>query len=163
MDDLVEWSGIEAVLAADGELDAPGRGCGQSIPASSGRVHHILVDQQEPIAVILDGISFPAVVAFVREPDAAGGVGEGQEAELAAERGGAGCGGAGEEGRVLVHVEVDEDAAEREREQIRAQEAAGVDGGAPGPAYAAGPGDPARLESAEDVGEHVVGQHGWRL
>jgi hypothetical protein len=53
---------------------------------------------------------------------------------------------------------MEEDATERDGEQIRAQEAAGVDGGAPGRADAAGHGDPALLKSAEDVGEGVVGQ-----
>jgi hypothetical protein len=59
----------------------------------------------------------------------------GQEAEVAADRAGAGRrgGGAGEEFRKLVVVvEVDEDAGKREREQVGAQEAAAFDGVTPG-------------------------------
>ncbi len=64
---------------------------------------------------------------------------------------------AGEEFWEPEVIEVDEDAGEREREEIRAQQAAVVDGGPPGRADAPCGGEAAWWEAAEDVSEHVVG------
>jgi hypothetical protein len=61
---------------------------------------------------------------------------------------------------VLPHtcvIQLEEDALEREREEVRAQEAVVVNGGAPRRAHAAGCGELARREAAEDVQEHVQG------
>jgi hypothetical protein len=82
------------------------------------------------------------------------------EAEVAADRTGAGRGrgGAGEEFRELVLVKVDEEAGEREREQVGPEEAAAVDGVAPGLAHAAGDCEPARPDAMEDGREHVLRQ-----
>lgn len=55
-------------------------------------------------------------------------------------------------------VVVDEEAGEREREQVGAQEAVVIDGVAPGLADAAGGGEPAQRDAAEDVREHVPRQ-----
>ena len=47
---------------------------------------------------------------------------------------------------------------QRERQEVRAQQAAAVDDGAPGPADAAGRGEVARRQAAENVRQEVVGQ-----
>ena len=49
-----------------------------------------------------------------------------------------------------------EEAVEPEREEVGAEQASGVDDGAPGFADAARRGETARREAAEDVGEQVV-------
>ena len=103
--------------------------------------------------MILDVIVVPVNTVHVVDVSTkrAGG---GQEAEVPADR----RGGPGEELRELVLVEVDEDAGEREREQVVTQEAVAVDGVAPGPAHAAGCCEPARPDAAEDVRKQVVRQ-----
>jgi hypothetical protein len=122
------------------------------MPPSGRRVNHtIVVKQEEPVAVIDDVIVFP--IKAVPSPIAAMGAGRGQEAEVATD----GMGGAGEEFRVLVVVEVDEEAGELEREEVGAQ-AAAVHGIAPRPAHAAGGCEPARRDAAKDVSKHVVRQ-----
>ena len=55
-------------------------------------------------------------------------------------------------------MEVDEDAGQRAREELRAQQAVGVDDGAPRPADAPGHGEVPLREAAEDVGEYAVRQ-----
>ena len=60
--------------------------------------------------------------------------------------------------RQVRHV-VDEDASERQRQEVWSQQAAGVDHRAPRRADAAGHGEAARREAAENVGQHVVGKH----
>jgi len=55
-------------------------------------------------------------------------------------------------------VEVDEDAGQRAREELRAQQAVGVDDGAPRLADAPGRGQAARRQAAEDAREHVLRQ-----
>ncbi|KAK1626322.1 hypothetical protein QYE76_000637 [Lolium multiflorum] len=84
----------------------------------------------------------------------------GQEAEIAADRTGAGRrgGGPGEELWVLVLVEVDEEAGEHEREQVGAQEAAAIHGVPPGPAHAAGGCEPARRHAAEQAASTSSGR-----
>lgn len=64
--------------------------------------------------------------------------------------------GAGEEHRMPFIMEVEVDAAEREREEIRAEKATAVDDGLPCLADTAGRGEPTRREAAEDFGEQVV-------
>ena len=55
----------------------------------------------------------------------------------------------------LLH---EEDPVKREREEVRPQQAVLVDDGAPGFADAAGRGEAARRETAEDASEDVVRQ-----
>ena len=73
-------------------------------------------------------------------------------------------GPAGEEhGHAMLHLlerqacitQLEEDAVEREREKIRAQQVVVVDGGAPRLAHAAVCGEAPRMEAAEDIQEHV--------
>ena len=52
----------------------------------------------------------------------------------------------------------EEDPVEREREEVRPQQAVAVDDGAPAFADAAGRGEAARRETAEDASEDVVRQ-----
>lgn len=120
---------------------------GQSIPPSCGRVNHPLLKQEEPIAVIQNAIVAP--IAGVLPASADGGadrksvrvvirVDGAQEVEPAADgTGRGGVGGAGEELREQVVVQVDEETGDGEREQVGAEEATAVDGVAPGPADAA--------------------------
>lgn len=67
-----------------------------------------------------------------------------------------GDGGGGEKLREQQHVELDEDAAQRERQELRAQQRVGVDGSAPGLADAAGRGEAARSQAAEHVREQSI-------
>jgi hypothetical protein len=57
-----------------------------------------------------------------------------------------------------LHPEFDDDAVQRERKQVSAQEVARVDDGLPGLAHATGRGERAWRETAEDFREHVVEQ-----
>lgn len=72
--------------------------------------------------------------------------------------GGAG-GGTGEELRHTFAVEIDEYAADGEREEVRAQHVADVDDGEQGLAGAAAQGKAARRDAAEHVGEYFLRQH----
>jgi len=56
-------------------------------------------------------------------------------------------------------AQADEDAAQRHGEEVPAQHAARVDGGAPRPADAARHGEAARREALEDGREHVAVVH----
>lgn len=67
--------------------------------------------------------------------------------------------GTGEELRQTFAVEVDEDAADGEREEVRAQQAACVDDAQQGLAGAAACGEAARRDAAEHIGEQFLGQH----
>jgi hypothetical protein len=127
------------------------------MPPSRRRVYHVVTaEQEEPVAVIFDVVVVEINAALLPEI-AAMGAGGGQEAEVAAD-GGSGGIKVGEEFRELVLVEVDEEAGEREREQVGAQHAVAVDSVAPGPADAPGGGEPARRNATEDVGYNVVRQ-----
>jgi hypothetical protein len=67
--------------------------------------------------------------------------------------------GTGEESQSAeVDLLYEEDPVDREREEVRAQQVVGVDGGAPRLADAAGRGNAARVEAAEDASQHVVGK-----
>ena len=83
-------------------------------------------------------------------------VGSEEAVEVAADRGARP--GPGEEGREPGADDQEEDAPQRERQEVRAQQAAAVDDGAPGPADAAGRGEVARRQAAENVRQEVVGQ-----
>uniref|UniRef100_K3ZL02 Uncharacterized protein n=1 Tax=Setaria italica TaxID=4555 RepID=K3ZL02_SETIT len=58
-------------------------------------------------------------------------------------------------------VQVEEDAAQRAREDVGAQQAAVVDDAAPCPADAAGRREVPRSEATEDARDHVVGKRRW--
>ena len=61
--------------------------------------------------------------------------------------------GAGEELREVMVVKVDEDAGQRERDEVH--DAAGVHDGAPGAVNAPCSGEVTRTKSTEDIGEQV--------
>jgi hypothetical protein len=65
---------------------------------------------------------------------------------------------AGKQARASVVDVVDEEAANRVREDVREQQPMGVDDGEPRLAHAEGGGDVAWLEEAEDARKQVVGQ-----
>ena len=115
-----------------------------------GRQSHVRIvavaKQEEAVAVGLD----LSPVAGLRRPNW-----RWQVVEPAGD-GGAG-GGTGEELRHMFAVDVDEDAADGEREEIYAQQAACVDDAEKGLAGAAARGEAARRDAAEHVGEHIVG------
>jgi hypothetical protein len=81
----------------------------------------------------------------------------GQEAEITIDRGVL-RGGAREEARPHANPAAEEEAAHRTREDVGKQQAVGVDDGEPRLADAAGRGEVAQQEAAEDVGERVVCQ-----
>lgn len=60
------------------------------------------------------------------------------------------------EGQESSVVHPEEDTAQREREEVWTEQAAGVDDGEPRLADAAGHGEAARRKTAEDVCEHVL-------
>lgn len=81
-------------------------------------------------------------------------------AEVAGDGRGA-AGGGGEELRARQHVEIDEYAAQRAREELRAQQPAAVDDSVPGLADdAAGRGEATRRQATEHVrSQHLLLQH----
>ena len=116
---------------------------GQRRPLPRGRVDHlVLQDQDEAVAVVRHlsrDLRVARPVVEVVEP--AGDV----------PRGGA----PREELRGVDLVDVVDDGVEGEREQVRAQQAVVVDGGAPRPADAAGGGEGTRREVAEYVRQQI--------
>jgi hypothetical protein len=80
-----------------------------------------------------------------------------QEAKIAVDRGPLHR-GARKEARAWVIDVVDEEAAHRVRQEVREQQPMSVNDGTPRLAHAAGRGEVAGPEAAEDVGDHVVRQ-----
>ena len=123
------------------------RARGQERPLPRRWIDHAVIEHEEAVAVVAD----------VDDGEAVGVGVAGHRVVEPAGDGGA-HGGASEELREPQTVQVEEDAAQRAREEVGAQQAAVVDDAAPRPADAAGRGEAAGREAAEDAREHVVGQ-----
>jgi len=117
----------------------------QARPLPGGGVHHGFVEQEQAVAVTAQVDVEHALV-----------VGSEEAVEVAADRGARP--GPGEEGREAGAGDQEEDAPQRERQEVRAQQTAAVDDGAPGSADAAGQGEVARRQAAENVRQEVFGQ-----
>lgn len=118
-------------------------------PLPRVRVNHVLdvvVDQEEAVAVVADSEIEAVEDASARVADVVEVVGDGRRGI-----------GAAEEARAQGEG-VDDDAGDGEGEEVRAQEAVGVDGGAPCAADDARRVEADRREAAEDFQQQVVRQ-----
>jgi len=115
---------------------------GQRCPLSRGGIRHATEEQHKAVAVAADG-DVRRVAEVVVAGDGCRRRTPGRHA-------------AREELGAPEHVEIDEDAAQRVRQEVRAQQPAVVDDGAPGLADAAGRGEAAGCQAAEHGRQHVL-------